>query len=164
MGNEKRHSDKGINQAPSPSTPVTEGVGGRQESTPCRCGGGGYQNIYPVLNFQPKNGQKKRDLRLDDLHKLGLPPVWLSVADAIGADAFLEMWRILDAKGKLTDGGSMIEAKLRPYRSYLRFQRNSYIKALKAIEMSPQQIRKALEKQMSERLSITRITHIAKTD
>lgn len=139
-----------------------EGVGGRQEGRACRCGGGGYQNIYPALNFQPKNGEKKRDPRLDELRRIGLPPVWLSVADAIGADAFLEMWRILDAKGKVTDGGSMIEAKLRPYRSYLRFQRNSYIKALKALGMNPQQIRKALEKQMSERLSITRITHISK--
>ena len=74
-------------------------------------------------------------------------------------------WRwVLDAKGKLTDSGSMIEAKLRPYRSYLRFQRNSYIKALKAVGMNPQQIRKALEKQMSERLGITRITHISKAE
>ena len=58
----------------------------------------------------------------------------------------------------------MIEAKLRPYRSYLRFQRNIHIKALKSLGMTPQQIRKTLEKQTGERLSITRISHISKAD
>jgi hypothetical protein len=33
---------------------------------------------------------------LDELRELGLPPLWMRVAEAMGRKAFVRMWRELD--------------------------------------------------------------------
>mgnify|MGYP003350838351 CR=1 FL=1 len=65
-----------------------------------------------------------------DLRAMGLPAHLLRAAEAIGADAFLAFWRIIDQEPSIRTDKGDIEFHMRPYRSYLRYQRNRYIEQL----------------------------------
>lgn len=159
---EKRNSRPETAQDDRPILPLQQGVGGRQADPPASPGGGGYQNICTVLNFCATAGtEKKRDPRLDELGAMGLPRTWMRVAEAVGFDAFLQMWRILDADESLHDG-NMIQAAIRPYRSYLRFQRNRYIETLAALDVPSSVIREMLKRQLGEEISERHIFNLSK--
>ena len=117
-------------------------------------------DICTVFKFRAADGQKKRDPRLDELSSMGLPRTWLQVAEAIGIDAFLQMWRILDADESLHED-NMVQAHLRPYRSYLRFQRNRYIETLAALRVPCATIREMLKRQLGEEISERHIFNLA---
>lgn len=142
-------------------------VGGRQEAGASAPQGGGYPDICNVLEFQKKRPRQKngaaRDVRLDELRKMGLQRVWLDVAEAIGADAFLAMWRIIDADPATQHNDTSLRLSLRVYRSYLRFQRNRYIEALATQGVPPLEIKRRLERQLCETVSLRHITRIAAT-
>lgn len=131
-------------------------------------GGGGYQDVCTVLEFEKKPPARKKnaaaDPRLDELRRMGLPRVWLQVAEAIGVDAFLATWRILDADPATWHNETILRVRLRPYRSYLRYQRNRYIEALTAQGLKPDEIRQRLRKQLGEDVSHRHITRLAKAD
>lgn len=91
---------------------------------------------------------------------MGLPRTWLQVAEAIGIDAFLAMWRILDADESLHED-NMVQAHLRPYRSYLRFQRNRYIETLASLRVPCATIREMLKRQLGEEISERHIFNLA---
>lgn len=143
--NEKRHSATGIATA-------APGVGGRQEQSPPPPGGGGYQNKCEIFKFRP-TAEKNRDPRLDELREMGLQRTWLDVAEAIGVDAFLQVWRILDAdKSNICDDGR----RLVPMRSYIwfeRYQRNRYIETLLAANLSSEQVSQMIKNQLGESLT-----------
>lgn len=157
---EKRNSEGGIDQVQGVDQVLQQGVGGRQAPPPPPAGGGGYQDICGVFKFRPADGQKKRDPRLDELSAMGMPRTWLLVAEAIGIDAFLAMWRILDADESLHED-NMVKAHLRPYRSYLRFQRNRYIETLAALKVPCAMIRDMLKRQLGEEISERHIFNLA---
>ena len=136
-GTDQAYSDQGLTQSKPP-----QGVGGRQAAP------------------RAADGQKKRDPRLDELSSMGLPRTWLQVAEAIGIDAFLQMWRILDADESLHED-NMVQAHLRPYRSYLRFQRNRYIETLAALRVPCATIREMLKRQLGEEISERHIFNLA---
>lgn len=152
--NEKRHSQTEIDKA-------MPGVGARQEDQyPCP-GGGGYQDNCTLLKFSAP--EKKRDPRLDELADMGLQQVWLQVAQEIGVDNFLKIWRILDSdSSNIGDDGRILIA-LRGYGGYLRFQRNRYIEALTDQGLNPLQIKERLQKQLSEKISTRHISRIQKS-
>lgn len=163
---EKRNSTGGTgrtysDQALTPSKGA-QGVGGRQAEAPPPPGGGGYLDTCGFFKFRPPAEQKKRDPRLDELSAMGMPRTWLQVAEAIGVDAFLAMWRILDADETLRDGKeNMVQAYIRPYRSYLRFQRNRYIETLAALKVPCATIRDMLKRQLGEEISERHISNLA---
>lgn len=159
---EKRNSMQGIDQADAPILPLQQGVGGRQADLPLRPGGGRYQDICTVLSFCVGAGtEKKRDPRLDELYTMGLPRINLQVAEAIGFDAFMKLWRILDADESIHKD-RMIEFPIRPYRSYLRFQRNRYIETLAALGVPSSVIREMLKRQLGEEISERHIFNLSK--
>jgi len=157
---EKRNSEQGTDQASGGDGALPQGVGGRQDEPPPPAGGGGYQDICGVFKFRPGDAPKKRDPRLDELIAMGMPRTWLQVAEAIGVDAFLQMWRILDADESLHED-NMVQAHLRPYRSYLRFQRNRYIETLAALRVPTSTIRDMLKRQLGEEISERHIFNLA---
>lgn len=162
VDDEKRNSAEGIDQDEGPVLPLHLGVGGRQAEPLPPAGGGGYLDICTVLNFRPTAGaEKKRDPRLDELRAMGLPGTWLQVADTIGFDAFMQMWRILDADESLHEDGR-IKAYIRHYRSYLRYQRNRYIETLQALHVPCSLIREMLKHQLGEEISERHIFKISK--
>lgn len=157
---EKRNSEHETDQAAGGNGVQQQGAGGRQAHPPPSRGGGGYPDICSVFKFRPPDGQKKRDPRLDELGAMGMPRTWLQVAEAIGIDAFLQMWRILDADDSLHED-NMVQAHLRPYRSYLRFQRNRYIETLAALRVPCSTIRDMLKRQLGEEISERHIFNLA---
>jgi hypothetical protein len=134
-----------------PGTPDPQGVGGRQPASPPGPRGGGYLSSCTTSNFRAP------DPRIDELRAMGLPGSLVRVADAIGADAFLAMWRIFDAEPSFRTEKGDLEVRLRPYRSYLRYQRNRYIEELAARGCTPQQIREAVRLNLCEQIGLRHI-------
>lgn len=166
----ERRSSGGENaQLPLQLGSTGPGVGARPADPAPAPGGGGYQDVCTVLDFEKKPTEAKKtapqDPRLDELRHMGLSRAWLQVAEAIGVDAFLTMWRILDADPACWHNDSILRVRLRPYRSYLRYQRNRYIEALVIKGLKPDEIKRRLRQQLGESVShrhITRLAAIAK--
>lgn len=94
---------------------------------------------------------------------MGLPGVWLAVARELGYEAFLAMWRILDAAVELrSDSDSMIEVQLRRFGSLQRYQRNRFIEALVAAGLGPKEIRARVKAELGEDLSKRHIGRLSK--
>lgn len=135
------------------------GVGARQARPRPSAGGGGYQDVCTGH----KSGKKTtpRDPRLDELRRMGVQRVWVDIAERIGVDAFLVIWRIMDADPTCSVDGTMLRVPLRPYRAYLRYQRNRYIETLADEGLSPREIKARIEQQLGEKLHITHIRRLA---
>lgn len=140
-----------------------DGVGARQAAPPLSPRGGGYQETCTAQEFstRPPRPQKNRDPRLDELQKIGLKRVWLDVAEEIGVDAFLAMWRILDADDSSRHKEGFLQVHLKLYRSFLRYQRNRYIEALAALGYKPVEIQRSLARQLREPVSLRHISRLA---
>ncbi|WP_158300755.1 hypothetical protein [Chromobacterium sp. ATCC 53434] len=103
-----------------------------------------------------------RDPRLDELRAMGMHHCWQKVATEIGMDAFLVMWRILDAEEQWHHSKGGLEITLRRYRSYRMFQRNAYIKQLASMGCDAKTIALRLEWAFDERLEKSRVVQIIK--
>lgn len=90
---------------------------------------------------------------------MGLPRAWLVVAETVGFDAWLEVWRRISADESLLHDGGKRMPKLRSYEAYLRFQRNRYIEALAGRGMSVAQVARAVARNLREPLDEK---HVAK--
>lgn len=144
------------------SSQPAHGVGARQTLPPLPLGGGGYLETCAVLKFstRPPAPEKKCDPRMLELEHMGLPRVWLDVAEEIGVDAFLATWRILDAEPSMRHKEGFLQIRLKLYRSFLRYQRNRYIEALAARGMKPAEIQRELSRQLCESVSIRHISRL----
>lgn len=128
----------------------TEGVGARQPGGNAPSGGGGYLD-------ECTTPQVWADVKLRELAEMGMPRVLLQVAQAIGYDSFMVMWRVLDAAPELhSDSGSMIELQMRRYRSFQRYQRNKFIEAL-APFLGDAEIQRRVEDELGEKLSLRHV-------
>lgn len=128
-------------------------VGARHGCIGLSGGGGGYLNICTGSNFEEKNGAaKKIDPRLDELREMGMQRFWLSAAERFGVDWLLEFWRMADADIDVSQNG-MVSMAFRPYRSYMRYQRNRYIEELVNRGIGPDEIRTLLRQQLGEEIS-----------
>lgn len=116
--------------------------------------GGEYLEMCGAQNFCPD-----ADPRFADLRRIGLPRAWLMVAETIGFDAWLEVWRRISADESLLHDGGQRMPKLRSFDAYLRFQRNRYIDALAARGMSVPQVARAVARNLREPLDEK---HVAK--
>ncbi len=90
---------------------------------------------------------------------MGLPRAWLVVAETVGFDAWLEVWRRISADESLLHVGGQRMPKLRSYEAYLRYQRNRYIEALAGRGMSVAQVARAVARNLREPLDEK---HVAK--
>lgn len=170
-GMEKRSSERGIAQLSLQLTfpgmdeeTAVQGVGGRRCLSPSPAGGGGYQKNREIFEIRP-GVKKSADPRLDELAVMGLADYWLQVAEYLGVDAFLGMWRILDSNQngipRASDANSLAP-RLRTYSNYLRFQKNRFVENLAAQGISPREIQARVRSQLCETISIRHITRLAK--
>lgn len=134
----------------------TEGVGGRHGSRPPAMQGGGYQDICTTANTSL---EKKCDARLVELREVGLSRAWLTVAEVIGVDAFLDAWKVLDQQAAHINPGQR-EIYVPLFASYLRFQRNRFILALADHGTSVDEIRRQVRTVLCEDISARHITRI----
>lgn len=162
--NERRSSTLGTGSDRAHQAELFERVGGRQAPAPSPAGGGGYQNICTVLNFDASAAEKKRDPRLEELRQMGLQRIWCEVAEVIGVDALLKMWRILDSDPEsIGDNGRLILPLCR-YNTFLRYQRNRYIETLAEMGEKPRDIQRILKAQLCEEISLRHISRISNQD
>lgn len=158
---EKRSSSQGIAQLSLDLPATSPGVGGRHSPPPPSTKGGGYQNKCEFFKFSTA-AEKKRDPRLDELREMGLQRVWLEVAEAIGVDGFLAVWRILSEDPASIGDVGRIEVAIRSFSAYQRYQRNRYIETLTAQGYTPEQIRRKLIEQTGEQISNRHILRLQK--
>lgn len=150
----------------APAPPASPGVGGRRGPAPAPAIRGGYPDNCNVFEFDV--GVKKiaaGDPRLGELATMGLPDYWLQVAEYLGVDAFLGMWRILDANrdsipASKCSGANSMAPTLRTYSNYLRFQKNRFVETLAAQGVEPREIQKRVETQLCETISIVHIRRL----
>lgn len=141
------------------------GVGGRREPAPQPSLGGGYLDNCNVFEFDVGVKKIGGDPRLDELASMGLQDYWLQVAAYLGVDAFLGMWRILDANrdsipAATAGGAHSMAPTLRTYSNYLRFQKNRFVETLAAQGIEPKDIQKRVETQLCESISIVHIRRL----
>jgi hypothetical protein len=91
---------------------------------------------------------------------MGLSVPHLRVADEIGVDGFLSVWRIYDAESSFNTDSDDLNIRMRSFRSYLRYQRNAYIDTLSSTGESTKKIQKSVARRLCERISIRHITRI----
>lgn len=102
--------------------------------------------------------------RMDDLRAMGMPTVWLEIADDIGSDAFLRIWHRLDRQYSFQEAGSgePLRIRLRRFSSYLRYQRNRYIEALAGMGLDAMEIQKRLLAELGEKVGPAHIARIGR--
>ena len=132
------------------------GVGGRQGRARPRRGGGGYlDECTPAELFERA--------KIRELADMGMPRVWIDVAQSIGFENFMRMWRVLDAAIEMrSESESMIELKLRRVASYQRYQRNRFIETLAGLGLTPRTIRERLAAELGETVSASHTKRLMK--
>lgn len=132
-----------------------QGVGDRQGGEHAHAGGGGYLDECTPAQLWEK-------ARLRELADMGLPRVWLEIAHDLGYDAFMRLWRRLDAAVELrSESNSMIDVKLRRFGSFERYQRNRFIETLVGMGLGYQEIRRRVKAELHEELSESHIIRLA---
>lgn len=161
---EKRNSERGSAQLHLFDLPPAPGVGGRQKEASPSAAGGGYLETCTPPKFSAPEQEKKsapRDPRLDELRRMGLQRVWLEVAEEIGVDAFMAMWRILDRDPACHHSDGYLKITLKKYRAYLRFLRNRMIETLAGMGFSNTTIIQRIKEQLGEEVSLRHLQRIA---
>ena len=138
----------------APGAPGGRGVGARQGGRRPRGGGGGYLDGRTPSELPA-------DARLRELAEIGLSATWLAVAEQLGYDQFVAMWRLLSADAALRNDDNQIELRLRPFRAWERYQRNRYIATLVQAGLRPSEIHAMVEENLGETLSSRHIKRLA---
>lgn len=157
---EKRHSEQGIAGLSGQGEADEQGVGARQGDLPLPPRGGGYLHICTGLNFCAR-APRGDDPRIGELRRMGLPRWALAVAERLGVDSLLELWRIMDADPTSHGKEGRLVVTIRLYRSFLRFQRNRFIEALATTGSPPAEIQRRVQRQLGERISIETVRRIS---
>lgn len=96
-----------------------------------------------------------------ELAEIGLSATWLSVAQLLGYDQFVAMWRLLSSDPGLRNDDDQIELRLRPFRAFERYQRNRYIATLVQAGIKPCEIHALVRADLGETLSYRHIKRLA---
>lgn len=102
------------------------------------------------------------EARLQELAAMGIAEPWLSIARSVGVEQFLTIWQILDEQNAGIDRGGREKVRvwIPLYATYLRHQRNRYIKHLAARNLRPRDIQKRVRSELCERISLRHIARI----
>lgn len=128
------------------------GVGGRHVGRPTAGTGGGYPDICT------DSQQKVRDPRVDDLRRVGLPQIWVRVADKIGFDAFLVCWQTIAADDHYHDNQGRV--RIPTPAVYYRYLRNQWIRGLAEDGLDSRQIQAEMRKSLGQSLALSSINRI----
>ena len=113
--------------------------------------GGGYLSICMPLEFSIPESPKKNfgDPRIAQLENMGMRRMFLDVAEVIGFEAFMAMWKIFDAEPSLRDQGpSAMRIIMRPLGAWQRYERNRYIEHLFTSGLSDAEVLTRLDRQL----------------
>lgn len=142
--------------------PGPAGVGARHKGSPPDSQGAGYLDV--CMKSRPEGSKNRaRDPRIDELREHGVSWRWIAIAEAIGYDNFVIMWRMATALFADSDRErpSMVRILMPHVRKLDRIQRDSMISTLKD-HCDPDEIRDELERTMSIMLSRRQVCRIIK--
>lgn len=165
--NNKRSSTSVMTVGPPRWGMSQAGVGARHRHTHTPGGGGGYLSICTKSDFFKNDFEKNRDPRIQELREIGLGKKWLMIAEEVGFDAFMAMWRILDSDEFEEAGASSerIRIWVPAFKRYLKFQRNRFILfRASQDDCSADDLRKEIKEQLGESLSVAHIKRIMDKD
>lgn len=165
MTTETRNTNSGIQLdllAGTPLAPDHQGVGARQGPWPPPERGGGSppscSSSESALGASPAQPAAARDPRVEELRQLGLGPVWVRVAEAIGYETFLAAWSVMSANRDFMDGRNRVTI---PDIGLLhQYQRNLAVKDLARRGFQPRQIREEMIRRAGLALTHWQIQHI----
>ncbi|MGR8932107.1 MAG: hypothetical protein ACU836_15860 [Gammaproteobacteria bacterium] len=149
---EKRNSNK---EMPT-SLP---GVGARHGHHPPLAGRGGYLDICNGEKFSEKIAPRG-DSRLRELKEIGLATHWLEVAETIGVDNFLAMWKVLSKSDAVQN--ERHRTYVPQYDSWLRYQRNRVIISLHNDGLNAAEIMTRIKNDLGENIGIDQIKRVIK--
>lgn len=89
---------------------------------------------------------------------MGLGRPWAAVARAIGFDAFVAAWRVLDSMPEVLDDRHRVGVPA--FSTYLRYQRNQAIRDLAARGHTNAQIAQRLRAEVGETISDYHIARV----
>jgi hypothetical protein len=89
---------------------------------------------------------------------MGLRPIWIKVADAVGFDAFLTMWRTMSENEDLLDERNRVT--IASFATYLRFQRNQVIRSLASEHPDARTLREELKRTHKIDLSLSAVMRV----
>jgi hypothetical protein len=163
MSNNKQKRSSGHTETAQGPTEHQDqhGVGARQPGTAPAWEGGRYPDTCTLLNFPESEKKNAGDLRIKELEEVGLNKTWIRIARAIGYDAFIRMWIILDEP----DMHGIYEKKriwVPMFKTFLKFQRNRQIQTLADNGHQSPYIKKMIEQQTGESLHIVHIQKLMK--
>ena len=119
-----RNSKKRMKQLPLPQ----QGVGARHKQSHLQQGGGGYLDVCTETKIQGLE-KKPRDPRIDELKKAGVSWKWITLAETIGYDDFVVVWRMLTSLFEKPDD-YMVRMVIPHAKKLERIQRNLFIQTL----------------------------------
>lgn len=134
-------------------------LGGGSAKRPRRAPhGGGYQDVCTktgaAVGARPPAAP---DPRLAELRRVGLPQPWPRVAALLGYDDFMRLWQAMTTVDNLGDRDRVVWPKL---STYLRYQRNLYMRSLAADGLTVEQIRDQLHALSSDVPSLSHIKRL----
>jgi len=117
-------------------------VGARHKRMDRRAGGVGYLDIYTKLE-SPIQKNRARDPRIMQLKKMGLDWRWITIAERIGFDSFVETWALIS--DLFEDDRSYVRASIPHVKKLIRFQRDMLIRQLHADGLKVHAIHNAIQ-------------------
>lgn len=134
--------------------PSTHGVGGRPGDPPLSAGGGGYQDVctdseFPIGCKKNRADPRLTDPRLQALREMGMHSRWITIAERVGMDDFLFIWRVLDGTRLKTTPMLSIPR----FSRYLSFMRNQRIRQMAREGLSGKEIRYRVQAEFCEVIS-----------
>lgn len=138
---------------PDHGATVAGPVGGRQAQAGRRRRGGGYLNerTAPEVRRLWPLAQRSQDSRMLELEEIGLSSMWMGVAEFLGFDRFMGLWRQLSSDSRALTDDNQILIMLRDFHWYERMQRDLFIRRMAACGYRAADIHLQLRTQFGDR-------------
>ncbi len=92
-----------------------------------------------------------------------LPAAWVMVAETVGFDTFLTLWRRISADASLLHDGGQRMPKLRSYEAWTRRERDRYIIELSRQGKSAAEVARAVARNWREHLDPKHVAKIMRS-
>lgn len=89
---------------------------------------------------------------------MGVRPIWILGADAIGYDAFIRFWQTISANEDLLDERNRVT--IPTFDTYLRYQRNQVIRSLASQHSDAKSLCEDLREKHSIELSLSAVKRV----
>jgi len=130
-----------------------QGVGARQGNMlPLKRGGGYLDNCTHT--------EVSEGLQISELSAMGIGGIWIDVAKMVGVENFVQMWRHLDSSDRGVEHNGQIRISVPKFSTFMKYQRNQFIRTLDAEGKSSRAIQEALEKEHSINIHLRTIERV----